>query len=485
MEVITVRVLPVIRLSSMDDSTTSPERQLDQITHAARAKDPDVVILDPVYDLDVSGAVSPFARPGLGPHLTDPAKVAAYDALFAAKLDRITRSLQDFVALVAWCTEHGKTLLSVSESLDLSTPNGRMAANTLAVFAEFERERMAERRREALVTLRKNGWWNGGVAPYGYRPDPDGPHWVLVPDPAQAAVVRRMAAAILDGRSASAVARDLDAGGIRPARGRAWTVSSVLFVLRNCVLYGQLRDNEQRPLYGPDGTPLALQTAILDRDTWQRVQTRLSAASFKKSGAVPTALLSGVAFCACGAKLYANQVSSVPRRDGTRRVYRKYRCAADCGEPQVRQAALDPEVTGMLLAAYGTRDVPERVDVAASDSAARLGEVARLITGLDAEYRTGRLPAAAYARQVAALEAEQADLEARPVTYAHTDWRPSGETFAARWDRLDVPARNQLLRDLGARVSWGGGYLTANLRTFERLAEALPDPAALPDAAAG
>jgi site-specific DNA recombinase len=306
LEVNTMRVLPVIRLSSLDEATTSPGRQLDQITHAARAKEPDVVILDPVYDLDVSGAVSPFARSGLGPWLTDPDKIAAYDALFAAKLDRLTRSLQDFVALAAWCGAHGKTLLSVSESLDLSTRNGRLAANTLAIFAEFERERMAERRREALVTLRKNGWWNGGVAPYGYRPEPDGPHWVLVPDEAQAAVVRRMAEAVLAGTPASAVARALAAGGIPPARGRAWTVSSVLFVLRNCVLYGQLRDNEKRPLRGPDGLPLTLRSAILDRDTWQRVQTRLSAASFTK-GAVPTALLSGVAFCACGASLYSNR----------------------------------------------------------------------------------------------------------------------------------------------------------------------------------
>jgi hypothetical protein len=123
----------------------------------------------------------------------------------------------------------------------------------------------------------------------------------------------------------------------------------------------------------------------------------------------------------------------------------------------------------MLLTGYGAEDVPERVDVAASDSAARLAEVTALITGLDAEYRAGRLPATAYARQVTALEAERADLEARPFTYAHTEWRPSGEKFAVRWERLDVPARNRLLRDLDARAVWGGGYLTANLRTFGRL----------------
>ena len=95
----------------------------------------------------------------------------------------------------------------------------------------------------------------------------------------------------------------------------------------------------------------------MDRDTWRRVQTRLSAASFTK-GAVPYALLSGVASCACGAPLYSNTVTSVPNKTGTRRVYRKYRCSADCGQPQAHQADLDPEVTDMLLAAYGDRDAP-------------------------------------------------------------------------------------------------------------------------------
>lgn len=127
----------------------------------------------------------------------------------------------------------------------------------------------------------------------------------------------------------------------------------------------------------------------------------------------------------------------------------------------------------MLLTTYGAEDVPERVDIPAFDSGARLAEVTKLITGLDAEYRAGRLPVAVYARQITALEAEQADLEARPVTYAHTEWRLSGEKFAARWERLDIPSRNRLLRDLDARIIWGGGYLTTNLRTFDRLRDAL------------
>jgi site-specific DNA recombinase len=53
-----------------------------------------------------------------------PRKIAAWDILVCAKLDRITRSTRDFDDLLKWCKMHGKTLVSVAESFDLTTPMG-------------------------------------------------------------------------------------------------------------------------------------------------------------------------------------------------------------------------------------------------------------------------------------------------------------------------------------------------------------------------
>ena len=62
-----MRLLPAIRLSLVTDSTTSPERQLEKIQQYARLGDHELIpITEADYDLDVSGAVSPFDRPGLG-----------------------------------------------------------------------------------------------------------------------------------------------------------------------------------------------------------------------------------------------------------------------------------------------------------------------------------------------------------------------------------------------------------------------------------
>jgi hypothetical protein len=63
-----MRVLPCIRLSVLDDAGTSPERQLDEIQTFARLGNHELVpITEADYDLDASGSVSPFERPGLVP----------------------------------------------------------------------------------------------------------------------------------------------------------------------------------------------------------------------------------------------------------------------------------------------------------------------------------------------------------------------------------------------------------------------------------
>jgi DNA invertase Pin-like site-specific DNA recombinase len=162
-----MRILGATRLSHGTDESTSVERQREQIQHTAKVRGDDVVFIS--EDVDVSGAVSPFSRPDLGPWLTDPAKVAQWDTLVVAKMDRLSRSLIDFAGLLKWCQAHGKVIVSVSESLDFGTAVGRLMAQILMMFAEFERERMSERRADAAVKIRSNGHYGGGSTAYGYR----------------------------------------------------------------------------------------------------------------------------------------------------------------------------------------------------------------------------------------------------------------------------------------------------------------------------
>jgi len=102
--------------------------------------------------------VNPFRREDLGPWFDRPDE---WDGIIVHKPDRLTRSLLDFASLIIWCEDHGKTIISVSESIDLGTSAGRLMAKIIVLFAEFERERIGERVREMHQTVKHNGQFVG------------------------------------------------------------------------------------------------------------------------------------------------------------------------------------------------------------------------------------------------------------------------------------------------------------------------------------
>src|SRR5207248_315669 len=78
-------------------------------------------------------------------------------ALVVAKLDRLSRSMLDFTALMAKATKQGWALVALDCAVDTTTPAGEAMANVLATFAQFERRLIGQRTREALAIKRKEG----------------------------------------------------------------------------------------------------------------------------------------------------------------------------------------------------------------------------------------------------------------------------------------------------------------------------------------
>ena len=82
-----MRILGSARLSHDTDESTSIARQREQVDLTCKARGDTLVHV--TEDTDVSGAVAPADREGLGPWLTDPARIAQWDGLMVAKLDRL------------------------------------------------------------------------------------------------------------------------------------------------------------------------------------------------------------------------------------------------------------------------------------------------------------------------------------------------------------------------------------------------------------
>jgi DNA invertase Pin-like site-specific DNA recombinase len=421
------RVLGSVRLSRKTDESTSPERQREQIETWAKLHGHDVVKI--TTDTDVSGKVHPFKRPELGPWLTDDTLIAQWDILVTAKLDRATRSVRDLADIVEFTEQHDKLYASVAESIDLSGAAGRMVANVIAAVAQFERERLAERRSESAQTLRALGRWDGGMVPFGYCAVKSGNGWTLQYDAVAAPIARRIVAALINGQSLSAVAQKLNDDGVPPAKyGTEWRAQTISRIATSRTLLGE---------YG--GVPCF--PPIITETDWYRLQTALKANSKPHSGSHSRgSMLLRVAFCPCGAPLY---------RLPTRKVY--YRCAKRCS-PGIPADELEQIAVEALIKVHGDLPYLRRVRSVA-DHAAELEDTQQTIAELDAELESGALDARAYARVITKLEEKRDKLTAMPAEEIADQWLPTGQTVQKRWDALETDTdRGDFLRKLGVRI---------------------------------
>jgi DNA invertase Pin-like site-specific DNA recombinase len=95
-------------------------------------------------------------RPALNRLMAD-GKRRKFEILLCWKLDRVGRSLKHLVNLMAELEALGIALVSLSDSLDLSTPQGRLMFQIIGAMAEFERSLIAERVKAGMRNARAKG----------------------------------------------------------------------------------------------------------------------------------------------------------------------------------------------------------------------------------------------------------------------------------------------------------------------------------------
>ncbi len=102
----------------------------------------------------VSGAKE--SRPSLNRMMSD-ARQRKFDILLVWKIDRFGRSLKHLVNSLAELESVGVAFVSLRDSLDLSSPAGRLMAQLLGAISEFERSLITERVRAGIRNARNKG----------------------------------------------------------------------------------------------------------------------------------------------------------------------------------------------------------------------------------------------------------------------------------------------------------------------------------------
>ena len=111
-------------------------------------------LIDSYLDEGVSGAKD--FRPELNRLMTD-ARKRRFDAVLVWKLDRFGRSLKHLVNALAEFQALGIAFISYKESLDMTTPAGRLMFGVIAAMAEFERDLIRERTKAGVAFARSKG----------------------------------------------------------------------------------------------------------------------------------------------------------------------------------------------------------------------------------------------------------------------------------------------------------------------------------------
>jgi len=155
------------------------------------------------------------------------------DGVIVAKLDRLTRSLEDWTWLIRnyFRGDRPKArLFSVAEEVNTTTATGRMVLNMIMTIAEWERETISERTASGMRELIARGQTTG-KPPYGKGLAPDGK--TLVDHPRELAAIREMKWLAAHGASLRKIAGRLRELGILTREGkRDWAPNTIAKILR-------------------------------------------------------------------------------------------------------------------------------------------------------------------------------------------------------------------------------------------------------------
>jgi site-specific DNA recombinase len=435
-----MRAVAYVRISELTDATTAPERQTNEARRWVEAHNGELVAIE--EDLDVSGFKTGIDRPALLRAIERIERREA-DTLVVWRLDRLARSIVTFHEVLRRVEAAGGRLVSISESLDFSTPAGRMVASVLASFAEFESASISSRVKAAQDHLRSIGKWRGGRRPFGWRPEPapDGKGHVLRLDPDEAPHLLEAARRVLAGDSPWSIATDMNRAGVKTAQGEEWTNATVRQMLGRPGVYG--RDGEE---------------PLLTKADWIEAQKALrSRPAPARAVASRTALLPKVQCGKCGSRMGM----TTKRGGASKKRYLLYVCTnsrpgAVCGlsasADRVEETAVEK-----LLAIIGPLPVFTPADEVVDTAAEERAEIEAALERLEEDRYIGNLfngedGTERYRKLYASLTGKLESLP-RP-TVQHTETTiPLGITFNEAWEKTtSFEERQELLEAMPLTV---------------------------------
>jgi len=256
--------------------------------------------------------------------LLEDCKKRDFDVVVVHSLDRWSRNLRVTLESFKQLADYGLAFVSITESIDYSTPEGKLFIAMLGAFAQYFSDSLAKHTSKGMKERVMNGLQNGDV-PFGYercKEDcPSEDHGKIHKVPAEAEAVSKLFQLYASGNwSLSKLAAWLNEQGFRTRNKREllepdgklvngprpFTLYSVRWLLHNRFFIGKVKYHGQ--LFN------GKHEAIVDEKLFDKVQEKLKDAKNRSSSVSPSYrlyLLKGIARCIyCGYPIWSETSSS-------------------------------------------------------------------------------------------------------------------------------------------------------------------------------
>lgn len=364
-------------------------------------------------------------------------KKKKFDVLICYRLDRISRNVADFSSTLELLQDYNISFVSIKEQFDTSTPMGKAMVYIASVFAQLERETIAERIRDNMLELAKTGRWLGGQTPLGFSSKKityfddemkERSMHKLSPIEDELDKVKLIYEKYLETGSIHQTLKYLLAHNVKGKNGGDFASTSINDILRNPVyvksddlVFDYLNEQGMHTCGNPNGNGILIYNkrnskyktkdvnewivavsnhkGIISSNQWLNIQRNLDKNAKKdnpRRGTSKKALLSGILKCArCGSPMRVSYGRT--RKDGTKTYY--YTCTLKgnsgktrCNNPNVRGDYLETEIINHMkkinLEVLGTELEAYKKEIAATGATSLIKNISKDIETKKNEMNT-------------------------------------------------------------------------------------------------
>ncbi|HBA71985.1 MAG: resolvase [Geobacteraceae bacterium GWC2_55_20] len=426
-----------------------------------------------IYDLSGVSGKDVLEHPEAKRMMSD-VKAGRIKSLIFSKLARLARNTRQLLEIAEFFKNNDANLVSLEESIDTSTPAGRLLYTVIGALAQWEREEISARISASVPIRAKLGKHTGGQGPFGY-------HWVdgkLIPNPAEATIVSRIYELYLETGKVLTACNRLAKEGFR-ARRSEFSPRTLKYILSDPVNKGERRANYSKQNCGKlefkkaeDWVVFAVEP-IIDGTVWERANqllgdTRLRFTADRSAPKQGKYMFSGLLVCACGGgKMYCYPFPGM--------TVTRYTCRA-C-KTKVTEDAVEKSLQYLL---HRVSLAPENLcgdsgsELKLKDKQGRLGLLGKELKNINKKIDTlvelfgdNRIDQETFTSRFDPLTVRRDAINKEmPRLQGEIDFIKSEETgrqyvvsqvmtLAALWQELTYEARQEIVREIVERIEVG------------------------------